>query len=314
VIDLQGTAIVVHPDSANHPRLVRYFIDINADGTPDYRLSFGPPWYQPPTVPPIGPTRPNNGDQITIHGGLLTYTEPPMVVVYTINGLFWRQPFHGHGGNGGGDHQHDGCNPDSLIRVELEGSALVRATGGFHNEPTLYALDIDNNNQPDFFLDFGRPDYAPLNGATRPANGDVVTIVGGQVYCPNAVTPIVIVYEINGQYWREPGDTLGLGSMMPESVNEPIAIGAPLSYLTAHNYPNPFNPTTTISYSIPVAGEVKLAVFDITGRKVADLMSRFQQAGSYAVGFDGQALPSGIYFYRLSVGELSVSNRMLLLK
>ena len=95
----------------------------------------------------------------------------------------------------------------------------------------------------------------------RPANGDSISIVGGQIFCPNALIPIVIVYEINGLLWREPGDTLGLGAAMPESVEEPVAIGAPLTYLTASNYPNPFNPTTTIQYSVPVAGPVTLRDF-----------------------------------------------------
>jgi hypothetical protein len=310
VVDLQGRAIVVQPDSVNHPRLLRYFLDVNNDGSPDYRLSFGPPWYDPQN----GAHRPTNGAQITIHGGLLTYTDPAIIVVYEINGLFWRRPFQGHGGNGGGDHGRDGCTPDSVTRVELQGSALVRNGNGYHGERTLYGLDNDANNQPNYLLDFGRPDYDPQNGASRPANGDTIEIVGGQIYCPDAEIPVVLVYEINGLFWREPGDTLGLGPLSPDAVDEPIAVGQPLSYLTVRNYPNPFNPTTTISYSVPTSGEVTLAVYDLTGRKVQDLVNRVQQAGSYSVSFDGGALPSGIYFCRVSVGTQSFTSRMLLLK
>jgi hypothetical protein len=314
-VDLQGTAIVVHPDSVNHPRRVLYFLDVDNDGAPDYQLSFGPPWYEPPTVPPEGPHRPNNGDQITIHGGLFTYTDPPVVVVYEINGMFWRRPGMGHGGHGGGDHGHDGCNPDSVTRVELAGAAMVRTVGGFHGDVVLYALNTDNDMMPNYRLDFGRADYNPGNGATRPLNGDSIAIVGGQIYCPNAETPIVIVYEINGMFWREPGDTLGLGPVDGTmSVGDPLPIASPVSYLTAHNYPNPFNPTTVINYTIPKAGEVKVAVFDLTGRLVSELVNRYQESGSYAVNFDGRNLPSGIYFYRVNVGRLSFANRMVLLK
>jgi hypothetical protein len=313
VVDLNGIAIVVPGDSL-HPRHVRYFLDVNGDGTPDYQLEFGPPWYEPPTVPPVGAHRPANGDTISIRGGLFTYTTPPMVVVYDINGLFWRRPFLGHGGHGGGDHHRNGCNPDSVTRIEAEGTALVQTAPGYHGARSMYALDTDANGTPNYFLDFGAPDYVPPSGATRPANGDAIAIVGGEVYCPNAMIPIVIVYEINGLVWREPGDTVGMGAEVVDAVNEPVSVGAPLSYVMARNFPNPFNPTTTIQYSIPVSGNVQLTVFDITGRQVATLVNTRQAAGSYAVSWDGSQAASGIYFYRLNVGDHTVTNRMVLMK
>jgi hypothetical protein len=191
---------------------------------------------------------------------------------------------------------------------------MVMTGGGYHGERTMYALNTDNDMMPNYMLDFGRPDYNPGNGATRPANGDSIAIVGGQIDCPNAQTPIVIVYEINGMFWREPGDTTGLGAVDGVQSVGPIKVGTPVSYLTARNYPNPFNPTTVINYSLPVAGAVKLTVYDLTGRKVSDLVNRYQEAGSYAIGFDGHAMPSGIYFYRVTVGSLTFTNRMVLLK
>jgi hypothetical protein len=311
-VDLTGVAIVVIPDSIHHPRHIEYFIDVDYDGVADYRLGFGPPWYNPPNVPPQGAHRPANGDTIAISGGLLTYATPPVVVVYEINGLFWRRPFVGHGGHGGGDHHHNGCNPDSVTRVELEGTASVHAGPGFHGEQTVYAL-VENPGTISALLDFGRPDYTPGNGAVRPVDGEAITIVGGQVYCPDARIPVVIVYEINGMLWREPGDTLGLGPEIITSV-DPIAVGAPLSYLTARNYPNPFNPITTIEYSVPTSGQVKLAVYDLEGREVAVLVSGTQNAGSYSVAWDGSKTASGIYFYRLTAGEQVFTSRMLLLK
>jgi hypothetical protein len=135
VVELSGTAIVLPPDSTH--RQARYFLDVDSNGvTPEYRLAFGPPWYDPGN----GAHRPANGDVITISGGLFTYTHPPLVVVYMINGLQWRPQFHGHGGNGGGDHHHDGCNPDSVTRVELQGTAVVRTMGGFHGDMAMYAI------------------------------------------------------------------------------------------------------------------------------------------------------------------------------
>jgi hypothetical protein len=310
-VNLTGTAIVIteNADSLNHPPRVHYLLDVDGDGLGDYRLAFGPPWYQPAS----GAVRPANGDSITIHGGLLTYTTPPVVVVYDINGLLWRAPFHGHGGHGGGDHGQGFCRPDSLTRVELSGVAVVRTTGGFHGEQTGYALAADDSTII-ARLDFGRPDYLPESGAVRPVNGDLIAIVGGQIYCPDAQIPVVIVYEINGLLWREPGDTLALGAAMPSAVDEPVVIGAPSTYLTARNYPNPFNPTTTIQYSLPVAGAVTLRIFDIVGREVAVLVNQTQAAGSYAIAWDGHNAASGLYFYRLTVGNQTLTQRMTLLK
>jgi len=88
----------------------------------------------------------------------------------------------------------------------------------------------------------------------------------------------------------------------------------PVTYFTANNYPNPFNPVTTIGYSIPNASQVKLAIFDITGRTVAELVNGYQPAGNYRAEFDGRSLPSGLYFYRLTAGSLTHTGRMMLLK
>jgi hypothetical protein len=313
VVELAGHAIVI-TDSL-HPQRVMYFLDVDVDGMPDFRLSFGPPWYNPPS----GATRPADGDEITVVGGLLTHTDPPVVVVFQINGLFWRDPRLGHGGNGGGDHQGEGCDPDSLTVVELAGIAIVdschgpQGNHGPHGERICYAVDTNDDQRPDYVLDFGAPDYDPGNGATRPEAGDEITIVGGQIYCPNAPMPVVIVYEINGLLWRVPGDTIGLGATTL-SVDEPVYVGEPTSHLMARNYPNPFNPVTTISYSIPVSGNVELKVFDITGREVATLVQAHENAGTYAVSWDASRNASGIYLYRVSVGNLSYTGRMVLMK
>ncbi|MBU1919254.1 T9SS type A sorting domain-containing protein, partial [bacterium] len=86
------------------------------------------------------------------------------------------------------------------------------------------------------------------------------------------------------------------------------------TYLTARNYPNPFNPVTTIEFSIPSAGQVGLAVYDITGREVASLVNGNLSAGIHAVDWNGVSAPTGIYFYRLSYGTQQITQRMLLVK
>lgn len=80
------------------------------------------------------------------------------------------------------------------------------------------------------------------------------------------------------------------------------------------NFPNPFNPTTVVSYQLPVAGTVKLAVYDLLGREVAMLVNEHQRAGHYSAAFDATGLPSGAYFYRLSAGNFTAVKKLVILK
>ncbi len=79
-------------------------------------------------------------------------------------------------------------------------------------------------------------------------------------------------------------------------------------------YPNPFNPTTIISYSIPKDGMVTLRVYDILGREVATLVNEEKPAGTYRVNFNGDRLSSGIYFYSLQTNGKAITKKMLLVK
>ena len=315
IVELEGTAIVVHPDSL-HPLRTVYFLDVNDDGTPDYRLAFGPPWYNPSS----GATRPENGDEITIVGGLLGFAEPPTVAVFVINGLPWRDPRGGHGGF---------CGTEPFVMNRCGGHQDESDSGQQQNPPRVELMGMldadlcmpDHPNGNGVYLFRTLPDHQMFNvnfgtDMTEPPHnlGEVFFIMGALVP-PSEVDglPWIIPYEYSDQFWREPGDTTNLATMSL-SAEDPTYVGEPTSHLMARNYPNPFNPVTTISYSIPTAGNVELKVFDVTGREVAALVNARQSAGSYAIAWNGSANPSGIYFYRLTVGNLSFTNRMVLMK
>lgn len=80
------------------------------------------------------------------------------------------------------------------------------------------------------------------------------------------------------------------------------------------NYPNPFNPTTMITYSIPQDGIVVLSIYDVLGNEVAILENGYKAAGSYSNSFDATNLTSGIYFYTIRFGNYFDTNKMLLMK
>jgi len=95
----------------------------------------------------------------------------------------------------------------------------------------------------------------------------------------------------------------------------------PSTFSLTQNFPNPFNPVTTITYDIPQTEFVTLKVFDILGREVATLVNEEKPAGSYEVQFTANGLTSGIYFYQLKVypanggvGDYSETKKMILLK
>ncbi|WP_456426599.1 FG-GAP-like repeat-containing protein [Rhodocaloribacter sp.] len=93
----------------------------------------------------------------------------------------------------------------------------------------------------------------------------------------------------------------------------------PSGFALGENYPNPFNPTTTITYRLGARTDVMLAVYDVLGRRVRTLATGVRTAGTHRVAWDGRndagaAVPSGMYFYRLDAGAFSRSRAMMLVK
>ena len=89
---------------------------------------------------------------------------------------------------------------------------------------------------------------------------------------------------------------------------------SPTAFTVAQNSPNPFNPTTTISYSLADAGNVTIDVFNVAGQKVDTIVDGFTDAGSHSVVWDGSELSAGVYFYTVKSGEFTKTVKMTLLK
>ncbi|NQT64562.1 MAG: T9SS type A sorting domain-containing protein [FCB group bacterium] len=91
------------------------------------------------------------------------------------------------------------------------------------------------------------------------------------------------------------------------------------SNLAISNYPNPFNPTTTITYSLPQNGNIHLSIYNIKGQIVKTLFEGEQLAGSYEMVWDGKdnnekSVSSGLYFYKLSTKNETLMKKMMMLK
>jgi FlgD Ig-like domain/Fibronectin type III domain len=127
--------------------------------------------------------------------------------------------------------------------------------------------------------------------------------------------------SISGSVEYTPSDTLISFDVI---VSEDLAdvddeLPAPMSY-SLTNYPNPFNPITTIKFDLPVEGEVKLTIYNIKGQKVKQLVKDRIEAGTHSVEWNGtdsnnKQVSSGVYFYRLeAAGKKTLTNKMLMLK
>lgn len=89
---------------------------------------------------------------------------------------------------------------------------------------------------------------------------------------------------------------------------------SPDGFHLSQNFPNPFNPTTVIEYSIPRAGIVTLKVYDLLGQEVGTLVNQQQRAGTYYVNFNATRLASGVYFYRIETDGFESTRKMILLQ
>jgi hypothetical protein len=101
-----------------------------------------------------------------------------------------------------------------------------------------------------------------------------------------------------------------LGSV---SVDERLE-NMPNKYELYDAYPNPFNPTTTIKYSLPTDDFVKITIFNSMGKKIKILINQKQNAGYHTISWDAENLPSGIYMYRMESSTFSKVKKCLLVK
>ncbi len=125
--------------------------------------------------------------------------------------------------------------------------------------------------------------------------------------------PAIIETDSKGDVWIVAGTYL-----IKFSYDETVSVTRNANELKVivlnSNHPNPFNPSTTIEYTLSEASKVRLTVYSLTGQRVATLADEYMPAGKHAAVFDGSGLASGLYFYRLEAGNTVKNGRMMLVK
>lgn len=110
-------------------------------------------------------------------------------------------------------------------------------------------------------------------------------------------------------------DDVFVGNLSGPPVGIPTVNGnVPAAYDLKQNYPNPFNPVTSIDYDLPRNEFVRLVVYNAIGQEVAVLVNNNVDAGSHKISFDASNLPSGIYIYKITAGDFTMTRKMSLVK
>ncbi|MCZ6775420.1 MAG: T9SS type A sorting domain-containing protein [Ignavibacteria bacterium] len=105
------------------------------------------------------------------------------------------------------------------------------------------------------------------------------------------------------------------GGLYVRSLTTQVGVAKPEGrFSLAQSYPNPFNSTTTIRYTIPSREHVSLKVYDVLGREIAILVNQEKQAGERTTVFDASSVSSGVYVCRIQAGEFVQTNKMMLLQ
>ncbi len=344
---------------------VHYFLDTDGDSIPEYRLGFGPPWYEPAS----GATRPQAGTTVTIFGRVHHQgTGYSLLTVYKIDGAEWRPEFGPAPWAGTWMHRDHAdttrvpCLTDSLSWVAFPPGHMGGGMGGMFWPDSVFVQfwQVYPDSLPGvhdgahflgFYLDVDDPAGQSMMGRGMGWGHGMMRFNAAQQFVFHYDDEVLQAQGLSEdgmrvQYWNSQtqqwvdvqnatvdtqANTVTFTSTdlnsyyalaAPAGVTDVSATtgGAPPRSLVLYsNYPNPFNPSTTIRFDLPARVHVRLAVYNLLGQQVALLVDDVKGPGSYTVLWDGrradgQVASSGIYLLRLESGQQTLVRRMTLLK
>ncbi len=201
------------------------------------------------------------------------------------------------------------------VDLEAHESMLVKILGAEILSPEYWPADGDDANL----------DFSVTNRDTISMRIDKETNLDGWEDHPGVWEGFSVIGVIDQYTFSDPAnDGYQLKPRMQSDFDNFVGTEngpeVPETYSLNQNYPNPFNPTTTISYALPFNSEVKLTVYNMLGKKVAELVNSTQNAGIHATSWNAANMPSGIYFYNIKMqsidGKESFNNvrKMMLVK
>jgi len=181
--------------------------------------------------------------------------------------------------------------------------AMVKAMGDYSGE--MVTFDLDGSPQVVSVMSNGTNSIAKMTVPHAGMGSHTVTLTDPA----GCYSPVTFNCQVDA-----PPDPEWDAIWAEYQTMEQARTAVPAEVRIIGNYPNPFNPVTTISYELPVTTHVTLTISDVVGREVARLVDGPQEAGYKSVTFDGSNLASGIYFYRLQAGTFVETKRMILMK
>ncbi len=210
--------------------------------------------------------------------------------------------------------------PVAISLFPLNPPILIPPSGGSFN----YSVTVANNSVSTQNIAAWVMMQLPGGAWYGPTLGPMTVSLHGVESCTREYVQTIIASAPAGEYLFEARvghypDSVWHSDNFPFTKEEYSFVGAD-SFLhlpgefkiTAS--PNPFNPSTAISYQLSANSHVSLRIYDTAGRLVSTLVNGYREAGSHEVTFDGTSLPSGVYLYRLEAGEFSAVGKMVLLK
>ena len=187
------------------------------------------------------------------------------------------------------------------------GNSWQPQTSGL-NATHIYSVSVDNNDNV-FVSSWNNGVYF-----ARIISSDAPTVTWNNIGLTGVKVSSISYNNTTGKLFAATTDGGLLRNDSPTSAKETASNEIPERFNLANNYPNPFNPSTVIEFSLPVTGEVELVIYNMLGEIVSRPISGQLQAGTHTVRFDAGNLSSGIYLYRLTSGNNVVTKKMILQK
>jgi len=220
---------------------------------------------------------------------------------------------------------------DSRSRLEADSLNFTNSLFWALENGTATDLNIGNDDFTNTMLTSNNNSYSDpqLRGISRDTDGGLdprpqdgsSALTGATAINDPVFSDVSFQGAFGGDLWIKGWTALDEKGFTPAStitftdLDDELDNERPQSIELSQNYPNPFNPSTQITFSLPATQEVTLKVYDIMGREVATLLQNSRQsAGTNSVTFDATNVASGVYFYRLSTQNTSLTRKMTLIK